>query len=106
MLQAMFLMLIVVVPVYVLIIFIGRRYRAENTKAKYTPNWEHSRMEELVWWAIPFEIVLVLAALTWGARTSLRLKHARECRAALYGGGRGASLEVAVHLSQNKALQA
>lgn len=71
MLEAMFLMLIVVLPVYLLIIIIGRRYRAGNTKAKYTPDWEHSRLEELVWWAIPFEIVLVLGALTWGATHQL-----------------------------------
>jgi cytochrome o ubiquinol oxidase subunit 2 len=64
-LRALFLMLIVVVPVVVLAIFIGWHYREDNKKAKYTPNWEHSRMEELIWWSIPFEIVLVLAALTW-----------------------------------------
>lgn len=63
--RALFLMLIVVVPVFILIIVIAWRYRAGNTKAAYTPNWEHSPMEELIWWAIPFEIVLVLSALTW-----------------------------------------
>jgi cytochrome o ubiquinol oxidase subunit 2 len=29
------------------------------------PDWEHGIMTELVWWAIPLEIVLVLGALTW-----------------------------------------
>jgi cytochrome o ubiquinol oxidase subunit 2 len=33
--------------------------------AAYEPNWERARMDELIWWAIPFEIVLVLGALTW-----------------------------------------
>lgn len=69
--HAMLLMLIVAVPVYLLIIVIALRYRAGNRNAKYTPDWEHSRMEELVWWAIPLEIVLVLAALTWGATHDL-----------------------------------
>ena len=68
---AVFLMLIVVVPVYALIIFISTRYRAENVGAKYTPDWEHSRLEEFVWWIIPFEIVLVLGALTWGGTHTL-----------------------------------
>ncbi|HEV7121340.1 MAG TPA: ubiquinol oxidase subunit II [Candidatus Paceibacterota bacterium] len=71
MLHAVALMLIVVVPVFILAIFIAWHYRAENKKAKYTPNWEHSRMEEFIWWAIPFEIVLVLSALTWSSTHAL-----------------------------------
>lgn len=71
MLRATFLMLIVVVPVIILAIFIAWHYREGNTKATYTPNWEQSRMEELIWWSIPFEIVLVLSALTWGATHEL-----------------------------------
>lgn len=58
-------MLIVVVPVVILAIFIAWHYRQSSTSASYTPNWEHSKMEELIWWSIPFEIVLVLSALTW-----------------------------------------
>lgn len=65
MFRTVFLMLIVVIPVFILIIFIGWHYRAGNTKAAYTPNWENSKMEELIWWSVPFEIVLVLSALTW-----------------------------------------
>lgn len=65
MVHATLLMLIVVVPVVALAIFIAWHYRAGNTEATYRPNWEHSKMEELIWWSIPFEIVLVLSALTW-----------------------------------------
>ncbi len=65
MLHTIELMLIVAVPVYILIFFFAWKYRASNTSAKYMPEWEHSKMDELVWWAIPLEIVLVLAALTW-----------------------------------------
>jgi len=65
MVHATLLMLIVIVPVYILAIFISWHYRAGNTSATYKPNWEHSKMEELIWWSIPFEIVLVLSALTW-----------------------------------------
>jgi cytochrome o ubiquinol oxidase subunit 2 len=59
------LMLIVAIPVFGLAIFFAWRYRASNTKAVYMPNWEQSKMDELIWWAIPFEIILVLGALTW-----------------------------------------
>jgi cytochrome o ubiquinol oxidase subunit 2 len=65
--NAVLLMLIVVVPVYVLLFFFAWRYRAGNKKAKYLPNWEHSKMDELIWWAVPLEIVLVLGALTWSS---------------------------------------
>ncbi len=71
MIQATFFMLIVAVPVFALIFFFAWHYRASNTKAKYTPDWAHSNMEELVWWAIPLEIVLVLGALTWGSTHEL-----------------------------------
>lgn len=71
MVHTVLLMLIVAVPVYALAILIAIRYRAGNSKAAYTPDWEHSRMEEFVWWVIPFEIILVLGALTWNATHKL-----------------------------------
>lgn len=69
--RAVLLMCIVVVPVILLAIFIAWHYREQNTKAKYTPDWEHSKMEELIWWSIPLEIVLVLGALTWSSTHAL-----------------------------------
>lgn len=69
--HAVLLMLIVVVPVYVLLFFFAWRYRASNKKAAYTPNWEHAKVDELIWWAIPFEIILVLGALTWSSTHEL-----------------------------------
>ena len=75
MIQATLFMLIVAVPVLALTFFFAWYYRAPKDNKlptgqagnvpKYTPDWEHSKMEELIWWAIPFEIVLVLGALTW-----------------------------------------
>ncbi|MBP9711375.1 MAG: ubiquinol oxidase subunit II [Candidatus Pacebacteria bacterium] len=65
MIQATLFMLIVIVPVLFLLFFFAWRYRAGNKKAVYQPNWEHSKMEELIWWAIPLEIVLILGAITW-----------------------------------------
>jgi cytochrome o ubiquinol oxidase subunit II len=67
MIQTTLLMFIVAIPVYLITILIIWRYRAKNTHATYTPDWEHSRFEEFVWWIIPLEIVLVLGALTWNA---------------------------------------
>jgi cytochrome o ubiquinol oxidase subunit 2 len=71
MIHAVEFMLIVALPVYFLLFFFAYQYRAGNKKAKYLPNWEHGKLEELVWWAIPLEIVLVLGALTWGSTHAL-----------------------------------
>lgn len=68
--EASLLMLIVAVPVWGLLFFFAWRYRAGN-KAAYTPEWEHSKLDELIWWAIPLEIILVLAALTWTSTHAL-----------------------------------
>lgn len=71
MFHATLLMLIVVVPVFILAFAIAYRYRAGNKRAVYTPDWEHSKMEELIWWAIPIEIILVLGALTFSSTHQL-----------------------------------
>ena len=65
MIDVVSLMLITATAVFALTFFFAWRYRASNTKAVYLPNWEHGAMSELVWWAIPIEIVLILGALTW-----------------------------------------
>ena len=71
--HAMGFMLIVAVAVYFLLFFFAWRYRDRgastiaNKKGAplYLPNWEHGKLEELAWWVVPLEIVLVLGALTW-----------------------------------------
>jgi len=65
MILAVSLMLIVVLPVFALTIGIAWRYRATNTKAAYTPDWDRKRSLEILWWAIPGAIISVLAVVTW-----------------------------------------
>jgi cytochrome o ubiquinol oxidase subunit 2 len=85
MLHAMLLMLIVALPVYVLVILIIRKYRMRpDSTAAYTPDWEHSRFEEFVWWIIPLEIVMVLGAVTWGATHDLDPGKSLESKEAPY----------------------
>jgi len=69
--QVVLLMLVAAVPVFVLLFFFAWHYRAGNKKAKYEPHWEHARLDELVWWAVPFEIILVIGALTWSSTHAL-----------------------------------
>ncbi len=64
------LMLIVIVPVFLLTLIIGYRYR-KGGSGKHTPEWDHNGWLELVWWAIPFAIIIVLAVVTY--RTSHEL---------------------------------
>src|SRR4051812_8916028 len=54
------LMLVVVLPVYALTFIIAYRYRAGNTKATYKPEWDHSRILEFTWWAVPSVIIGIL----------------------------------------------
>jgi cytochrome o ubiquinol oxidase subunit 2 len=60
-----YLMLIVVIPVFVFALVFAWRYRAKNTKAKYTPDWEHSHLAECFWWGIPLVLVVILGVMTW-----------------------------------------
>lgn len=65
MITALILMLIVVIPVYIMTFAIAWRYRAGNTKAKYTPDWDRSLKAELTWWGVPLAIIAILAVITW-----------------------------------------
>jgi len=56
---ASILMLIVLIPVYVLAFVIAWKYKADNKKAKYTPDWEHSTIGELFGGGVPFLIISV-----------------------------------------------
>lgn len=62
---------IVVIPVFVLMLFIAWRYRADSARAAYTPDWAHSRIIEFVWWAVPCAIILVLGIVAWQSSHSL-----------------------------------
>ncbi len=57
--------LAVIIPVFAMTFGIAWKYRAGNTKAKYTPDWDHNRLAEFIWWAVPFAAIMVLAVITW-----------------------------------------
>ena len=59
------LMLLIIVPVIVLTLVFAWRYRESNTAARYTPEWDHSVQLELLIWAAPLLIIILLGALTW-----------------------------------------
>lgn len=59
------LMLVVLIPVFVLAVWIPWHYRAGNTNAHYAPDWAHSHALDLVVWLVPTAIVVALGVLTW-----------------------------------------
>jgi cytochrome o ubiquinol oxidase subunit 2 len=59
------LMLIVVIPVFVMMFYFVWKYREGNTKAKYSPEWDHSHIFETIWWGLPMAIIGILAVITW-----------------------------------------
>lgn len=62
---ALFVMLMVVIPVIFLTLWFAWRYRETNTRAQYAPKWAHSTKIEVVVWGIPCVIVACLAVLIW-----------------------------------------
>lgn len=64
------LMLFVVIPVIFMACWFGWRYR-EGHNHRYTPEWNHSTLLEIVWWTIPCIIILILGTVTWKTTHSL-----------------------------------
>ena len=64
---ATFLMLIVIVPVIIMTIIFGWKYRASNDDADYDPEWNHSTTLEILIWSVPMAIILVLGGVTFVA---------------------------------------
>jgi cytochrome o ubiquinol oxidase subunit 2 len=65
------LSLIVVIPVFAMAIMIGWRYRETNTKAKYEPDWDRSRLAEVVWWGVPTLLISILSVVAWNSSHTL-----------------------------------
>ncbi len=62
---AVLLSMIVVIPVYIMLIGFAWRYREGNKKAKYDPDFTHSRLLEGIWWAVPLGIITILGVITF-----------------------------------------
>ena len=65
MIASVIIMSLIIVPVLVAIFLIAWRARASNKSADYDPDWDHSTQIELMVWAAPLLIIIVLGAMTW-----------------------------------------
>lgn len=52
-------------PIFLLLPFFVWRYHYRNTTSRYAPNWEYSRLLEIMSWSGPIVIVAMLAFLVW-----------------------------------------
>lgn len=59
------MMLIIIGPVILLTLYFAWRYRASNTKATYSPDWEKSPLLEIFIWGIPVVMILILGSVLW-----------------------------------------
>lgn len=73
---ACLLAIIVVVPTFALAIYIAFKYREGNhtnsrKKVAYSPDFDHSRLFEGLWWGIPIVIIGILSVVAWQSAHSL-----------------------------------
>lgn len=61
----MMLGMIVVIPVFIMLFGFAWKYREGNEKATYTPEDDHNKWIEALWWGIPIAIIGVLSVVTW-----------------------------------------
>lgn len=59
------LMLLIIIPVIVMTLYFGWKYRESNTKAEYLPDWHHSNKLEFWIWSVPVVIIIILGTITW-----------------------------------------
>ena len=66
-LTATWLMLLIVIPVFILTVWIALKYHSGNAKAKFRPDWDNSHLAEAVWWGVPCIIAAALSVLIWNS---------------------------------------
>ena len=59
------IMLAIVVPTIIATLAFAWWYRASNKRARYLPDWEFSGSVELVVWAIPSMVIILLGGVAW-----------------------------------------
>lgn len=68
---ALSLSLVVLIPVYAMAIGFAWKYRETNHHAKYSPDWDRSRLAETTWWAVPTVLIAILSVVTWNSSHDL-----------------------------------
>jgi cytochrome o ubiquinol oxidase subunit 2 len=64
-LNSLGIMLAIVIPTILATLGVAWWFRASNSRALYRPEWEYSGRLELVVWAIPAMVVILLGGIAW-----------------------------------------
>lgn len=59
------IMLLGVVPVFAYAFYIAKNFHEDNTKAKYTPDWDHNNKLQVFFWAFLLLIMSTLSVICW-----------------------------------------
>jgi cytochrome o ubiquinol oxidase subunit II len=59
------IMLAIVIPTLVVMGAVAWWFRASNTRARYLPDWDFSGRIELIVWAIPLMVIILLGGVAW-----------------------------------------
>jgi cytochrome aa3-600 menaquinol oxidase subunit 2 len=63
---------VIIIPVLIIFVYLLTRYRDKpGNEAPYQPEWDDSKVLEIVWWGIPIIIVAILGVYT--AKTTINL---------------------------------
>lgn len=63
---------VIIIPVLIIFVYLLMRYRDKpGNQAPYQPEWDDSKLLEIVWWGIPIIIVAILGVYT--AKTTINL---------------------------------
>ena len=68
---ALMIMLVGVVPVFILAIYVARKYRADNLKASYHPDWGNHTGLQVFLWLFLISVISCLSVLVWFAAHKL-----------------------------------
>ncbi len=63
--EALAEMMAIIVPVILMAIGFAWWFRASNTRAKRTPDWEYDGKIEFVVWVVPLLVILFLGSIAW-----------------------------------------
>jgi cytochrome o ubiquinol oxidase subunit II len=63
--ETLAIMMIVAVPVFIMAFVFAWRFRANGGKGRYDPSWSSSLGIEVVIWAVPAAIIVVLGGYVW-----------------------------------------
>lgn len=62
---ALILAICIGIPIVITIFLVVFRYRQDNPKAKYNPDWSSSKLLTAAWWVTPTIFILILGTITW-----------------------------------------